>query len=235
MSSMAQAVDGKIRNAYIIINSHIERARELISYKAAARERLAGSCQVWRYAYGAVPVSVAVCGLLGALSAIRKVALKFPERLGANATLMLHVALTANVFPQVRDVMMNWPGLVPASPIELMFRIALPVLARTNVCEGLVVRRGTVPKFQDAGLSETPACMPVPVRVTNCGLVISESVMVSVPVRTPVVVGAKTTFTRQLLPGARLPPQLLLSEKFGLQEKPVKVSVVVPTFAIVTC
>ena len=40
---------------------------------------------------------------------------------------------------------------------------------------------------------------------------------------------------RQLLPGARLPPQLFLSEKFGLQEKPVKVSVVDPTFAIVTC
>ncbi len=75
--------------------------------------------------------------------------------------------------------------------------------------------------------------MPVPVSVTTCGLVISESVMVSVTVRTPVVVGA--AFTQQLLPGARLPPQLLLSEKFGLQEKPLIVSVVVPTLAIVTC
>jgi hypothetical protein len=77
--------------------------------------------------------------------------------------------------------------------------------------------------------------MPVPVSVTTCGLVISESVMVSVTVRTPVVVGAKTMFTQKLLPGARLPPQLLLSEKFGLQEKPLIVSVVVPTLAIVTC
>ena len=140
---------------------------------------------------------------------------------------MLHVAPTASVLPQVRDVMMNWFGLAPASPIELMFKIALPVLARMNVCEGLVVRRGTVPKLQDAGLSETPACMPVPVSVTICGLVTSESVIVSVPVRTPVVVGANSTLTRQLLPGARLPPQLLLSEKFGLQAKSEIVSVVV--------
>jgi hypothetical protein len=80
-----------------------------------------------------VPASVAVCGLLGALSAICKVALKLPVRFGANATLTLHVAPTASVFPQVRDVMMNWPGSVPASPIELKFKVALPVLARMNV------------------------------------------------------------------------------------------------------
>src|SRR5690349_18659461 len=63
----------------------------------------------------------------------------------------------------------------------------------------------------------------------------SESVIVSVPVRTPVVVGANLTLMRQLLPGARLPPQLLLSEKFGLHWMLLIVSVVVPTFARVTC
>src|SRR5215469_2350776 len=68
-----------------------------------------------------------------------------------------------------------------------------------------------------------------------CGLVMSESVMVSVPVRTPVVVGANLTLIRQLRPGAKLPPQLLLSEKFELHWMLLIVRVVVPTFARVTC
>src|ERR1700757_4916246 len=68
----------------------------------------------------------------------------------------------------------------------------------------------------------------------TCGLVMSESVIVSVPVRTPVVVGANLTLIRQLRPGARLPPQLLVSEKFALHWMLVIVMVVVPTFASVT-
>src|ERR1700756_1335224 len=69
----------------------------------------------------------------------------------------------------------------------------------------------------------------------TCGLVMAESVIVSVPVRTPVVVGANLTLMRQLRPGARLPPQLLLSEKFALHWMLLIVSVVVPTFTSVTC
>ena len=82
---------------------------------------------------------------------------------------------------------------------------------------------------------DAAACTPVPVSVMTCGLVMSESVIVSVPVRTPVVVGANLTLMRQLRPGARLPPQLLLSEKFALHWMLLIVSVVVPTFARVTC
>ena len=49
------------------------------------------------------------------------------------------------------------------------------------------------------------------------------------------MVGANLTFMRQLRPGARLPPQLLLSEKFALQAMLEMVKVVLPTFARVTC
>src|SRR5438045_4361969 len=130
--------------------------------------------------------------------------------------------------------MANWFALAPPRLIELIVSDAVPVLDSVNVNGALVVRRACVPKFWDVGESVTAACTPVPVSVTICGVVTSESVMVSLPDKTPVVVGTKATFTRQLLPGARLPPQLLLSEKFGLQAKPVNVSVVVPTLAIVT-
>src|SRR5436305_13717361 len=130
--------------------------------------------------------------------------------------------------------MTNWFGLAPPRVIELIVSDAVPVLDSVKVNGGLVVRRACVPKFWDAGESVTAACTPVPVSVTTCGLVTSESVMVSVPVRRPAVVGTKATLTRQLLPGVRLPPQLLLSEKFELQATPLIVNVVVPTLAIVT-
>ena len=51
--------------------------------------------------YWPVPDSVAVWGLPGALSAIRKVAVKAPARLGAKLTLMVQVAPAAKVAPQV--------------------------------------------------------------------------------------------------------------------------------------
>src|SRR2546430_712756 len=117
--------------------------------------------------------------------------------------------------------MANWFELAPPMLIELIVSAAVPVLDSVNGNGALVVRRACVPKLWDVGESVTAACTPVPVSVTICGLVTSESVIVSVPVRTPVVVGTKATFTRQVLPGAKLPPQLLLSEKFGLQAMPV--------------
>jgi hypothetical protein len=59
-------------------------------------------------------------------------------------------------------------------------------------------------------------------------------VIVSVPVRTPVVVGAKTTLMRPLRPAKRVVRQLFASEKFVLQVMLLIVSGVVPTFDSVT-
>src|SRR5438270_9911762 len=154
---------------------------------------------------------------------------------GENTTLMLHDEPAASVLVQVRDWIANWFALAPPRLIELIVSDAVPGLDRMNVNGALVVRRACVPKLWDVGESETAAWTPVPVSVTICGLVTSESVIVSVPVRTPVVVGANLTFMRQLRPGARLPPQLLLSEKFALQAMLEMVKVVLPTFARVTC
>src|SRR5437764_14767388 len=141
---------------------------------------------------------------------------------------MLHDEPAASVLVQVRDWIANWFALAPPRLIELIVSDAVPGLDRMNVNGALVVRRACVPKLWDVGESETAAWTPVPVSVTICGLVMSESVMVSVPVRTPVVVGTKATLTRQLLPGARLPPQFLLSAELGLQSKPVNGRAVVP-------
>jgi hypothetical protein len=54
----------------------------------------------------------------------------------------------------------------------------------------------------EPGVTCMAGAMPVPVRVTICGLVGSEFVIVSVPVIMPVVVGLNLTLIRQLRPGA---------------------------------
>ena len=184
--------------------------------------------------YCPVPVSVDVCGLVGALSTTRRFAVRAPLRVGAKLTLTVQFAPGARLVPQVRDEMMNCPGFAPTKPIELIVAVAVPVFVSVKVCGALVLPRVTVPKFQDAGVSVAAGCTPVPVSVTIWGLVTSESVIVSVPVRTPVVVGAKTTLIRQLRPGFRVVPQFVASEKFVLQVMLLIVSGVVPTFDTVT-
>lgn len=54
----------------------------------------------------------------------------------------------------------------------------------------------------------------MPVNDAVCGLPLAAlSAIVSAPVRVPVVVGVKATFSVQLAPAARDVPQLLLCEK----------------------
>lgn len=58
----------------------------------------------------------------------------------------------------------------------------------------------------DDGENETPksgvgAVVPVPLKVTACGLPGAESVIVTEPERGPVAVGVKITFTVQFAPG----------------------------------
>ena len=54
---------------------------------------------------------------------------------------------------------------------------------------------------------------PVPARLTVCGLVPALSVIVTAPVRVPVVVGVKVTLMVQLDPAVTAPGQLLLWAK----------------------
>ena len=53
--------------------------------------------------------------------------------------------------------------------------------------------------------------LPRPVKLTICGLPMALSVMASVPVCVPVAVGVKVTLTAQLLPAAKVLPQVVLA------------------------
>src|SRR5215472_4725083 len=150
---------------------------------------------------------------------------------------MLHDEPAASVLVQVRDWIANWFALAPPMLIELIVSDAVPVFVSVKVNGALVVRRACVPKPWDVGVSETAACTPVPASETRCGLVASESVIVSVPVRTPVALGRKLTLIRQLRPAPRLPPgQLFVWTKSPLATMLLIVSALVPTFAsVIAC
>ena len=80
------------------------------------------------------------------------------------------------------------------------------VVGRVLVCPTV-----TVPKSRLTGLSSTT--VPIPVRLTFCGLFGALSTMANVPFRVPLCVGLKITLIVQLAPEGRLEPQLLDSLK----------------------
>ena len=75
---------------------------------------------------------------------------------------------------------------------------------------------------------------PVPVRDTSCGLFAALSAMLNEPVRVPVAVGVKVTFTVQLVLTARLAPQLLVCAKSPLALMLDMLAAAVPVFETVT-
>ena len=79
----------------------------------------------------------------------------------------------------------------------------------------------------------------MPERETLCGLPVALSLMVRVPVRTPLAVGAKITLAVQLWPGPRAskrgaPEQVLVSVKSPVTLMLVMSRVDVPVLVIVT-
>jgi hypothetical protein len=80
--------------------------------------------------------------------------------------------------------------------------------------------------------------VPVPVKVTVCGLPAASSVMVTLPARFPVAVGLNVTLIEQFAAAASVAPQGFVSEKSPLLAPPtamlVMFSVAVPVFVSVT-
>lgn len=86
-------------------------------------------------------------------------------------------------------------------------------MVSVTVTAALVLPTATVPKFNELADRVTGELelLPVPLRLTVCGLFPALSVKVSVPVAAPVVVGVNVTPTVQFAPAATLTPQVLLA------------------------
>lgn len=83
----------------------------------------------------------------------------------------------------------------------------------TDLAE-LVAPTAVVPKLKLVADSVTGA-LPVPLRLTACGLLIALSAKVSVPAAAPSAAGVKVTPTVQVAPAAILVPQVLLDMANG--------------------
>ncbi len=97
-----------------------------------------------------------------------------------------------------------------------MLNVALPVLVSVTDCAALVVPTAWLGNKRLAGERLTAGAVPVPLRLTVCGLLLALSVMVRTPVRVPVAVGVKVTRIEQFAPGATELPQVLVWAKSPL-------------------
>jgi hypothetical protein len=182
-----------------------------------------------------VPVRLAVWGLLVALSVTFSVALRAARAVGAKVTLIVQVAPTAKLAPQLL-VCAKSPALAPVKPILLMVNTTPLEFASVTACDPLVVPTFWPLKVRVVG-KRLGGAVPVPTRPAAWGLLLASSVTVSVAPRVPVPVGVKVTLMVQLFPAARLVPQLLVCPKSPpfapVTAMPLIVKAVAPGFASV--
>jgi hypothetical protein len=92
----------------------------------------------------------------------------------------------------------------------VMLKLVFPVLFRVTVCAPLVVPTLWLLKVRLVAVTPAMGALPVPVRLTVCGLPVALSVMVTEATRDPGTVGVKVTLIVQLLPAATGVPQVLV-------------------------
>ncbi len=181
---------------------------------------------------GAKPVSVTTCGLFVAESVKLSVADRFPDSVGANATLAVQLAEAASVVPHVLEEILKSPGFVPPSAILLMFKVVVPLFVSVAAFAAPTLPIVTETQLIVVGLADAlpdVVAAPVPVSATVCGLFVAESVKLSVAVRAPDAVGLKTTEAEQLAAAARLAPQLLV----GILKSPAFVPVIATLLIVI--
>jgi len=148
-----------------------------------------------------VPVSARVWGLLGALSLNERLPDAAPPAVGVNVTATAQVAAAAtglDVEQVVPEVAM---AKGPETAIAVNVRLPLPELVRVTVWELLVVPTGSDGKVGAAD-KLTVGPVPVPLKLTVCGLPLALSVSERLPERLPVALGVNVTLIAQLLPAA---------------------------------
>jgi hypothetical protein len=107
-------------------------------------------------------------------------------------------------------------------------------LVRVTLFAELVLPTEVVLKLRLV-LESVTGAVPVPLRLTVCGLLIALSVKLSMPVAAPIAGGEKVTPTVQVPPAARLAPQVLLAMANGpVAAMPVNVSAVLSRLVTVT-
>jgi hypothetical protein len=176
-----------------------------------------------------VPVRETTLGLPVALSVIVNEPEREPTAVGVNVTYSEQLLLAARFAPQVLVCAKS-----PVITMELIVRLALPVLERVTDCAELAVFISWPLNVSELADNPGVGAAPVPLRDTTLGLPAALSVIVKVPVLGPVAVGVKVTLTVQLLLAARVVPQLLLCAKLPLMETELMLRLALPVLESVT-
>ena len=142
-----------------------------------------------------VPERVTICGLLAELSVNVSVPAAAPRMTGEKVTPMVQVAPAPMLAPQVLVATVNAPLVAILAKLRATFSWFVSV---TDVI-ALVLPTATLEKFRV--LAETvTGMMPVPVRLTEWGLLLELSVMMSVPVWAVTAAGVNAMSRVQLAP-----------------------------------
>jgi hypothetical protein len=153
---------------------------------------------------------IAVCVPAPAVYAIVAVPLRTPVAVGVKVTVSVQDALAASDPVQVVLPTAKSPAVVNGR-LSVMAVVALVFLSVTSV-QVVVALTAALGQVADAGVTERAgaAATPLPERFTDCGLVGALSVILSVPVRGPVVApGVNETPMLHDAPAASVAPHVV--------------------------
>jgi hypothetical protein len=177
-----------------------------------------------------LPPKFTTCGLPAALSLMVMEPVRLPAAVGVNVTLMVQLAPTAKLAPQVLSCAKS-----PVATMLVIIKAAEPVLLNVTACGALVVPKGWLEKVRlMTDKLTTGAGRPSPASTIVCGLSEALSVMVTEPYRFPGEVGAKATVIVHVNPTATLAPQVLVWAKSPLAAMVVMFKAALPVFVRVT-
>jgi hypothetical protein len=171
-----------------------------------------------------------VVGVFTALLVTVTEPVRAPAAVGVNVTLIVQLAPTASVVPQLFVCAKS-----PLAVMELIVAAVVPLFDRVVDCAAVVEPTTVDVKARLAGLafSAGPGAVPVPLRATETAPETSV-LTVSVPVREPATVGLNFTVTVQDPPAAMLVPQVLVCEKSPVIVTDDTAAAVEPLFETVT-
>ena len=169
------------------------------------------------------------------------VAARAPLAVGINTIEAEQLPAAARLVPQVLLEIAKSPAFVPEMATLLIVIEMLCAFDSVTDCEPLLDPTLMLANEREVGLAETVpfAAVPVPVSVMVCGLLLAESLKLSVADRAPVAFGANATVAVQLEDAASdVPHVLLLITKSAVLLPPTLtlliVMAVLPLFVSVT-
>ena len=151
-----------------------------------------------------------MCGLPATLSVVLNVAVRDPAADGLKVMFRVIDNPGLTVTGVVTAASVKSLAFVPKTLTPLITRGAVPGFDTVIWLATLVVFTSWPGNVRGLGLRLIPGSVPVPERLTTCGLPVALSVIVNVPLMAPVVVGVNVTLIVQVAPAAIVPTQLLV-------------------------